>query len=222
LEESTPTVHVAELEFTPGDWPKDAPALRYITLRFSPLQGELFPQTPAEPALPSGQQSFDSTPVGPPVLKYLAVVTNRPMPPEDPSEKLKPEHMTASEAVRWHWRKAGTIEHVHYWMKDELGAGLLPTQHFGGNAAWFRINVLTYNVLTFLKRRALPPRFRTAQPKRLRFELFDMPGRLTFHQRQVTVDASADGGRIEELIVARGRLLAIHEARQTAATAPDP
>jgi hypothetical protein len=130
--------------------------------------------------------------------------------------------MSASEVVRWHWEKAGTIEHVHYAMKDELGAGILPTQQFGGNAAWFRINVLTYNVLTFLKRRALPQRFRRARPKRLRFEVFELPGRLTLHQRQLTVDASTESARVEELIAARGRLLEIYDSRQHQAEALDP
>lgn len=73
--------------------------------------------------------------------------------------------MSAPDLVRWHWEKAGTIEHVHWSMKDELGAGVLPSQRFGANAAWFRINAITYNLLTLLKRRALPERFRLARPK---------------------------------------------------------
>jgi hypothetical protein len=217
-------VHVTELEFTPGEWPKDASALRYVALRFTPLQGELFPvqgtgatvsdssQGPAAPAAASRAEPAPS--------KYLAVVTNRPLPPETAAEPAQPDQMAASEVVRWHWKKAGTIEHVHYAMKDELAAGVLPSQKFGGNAAWFRINVLAYNVLTFLKRRALPPRFRTAQPKRLRFELFNVAGRLTLHQRQLTVDAAMERTLVEELITARGRLLDIYDSRLplTAAT----
>lgn len=35
-------VDVAEVEFTPGDWPRDARPLRYIALRFTPRQQELF------------------------------------------------------------------------------------------------------------------------------------------------------------------------------------
>jgi len=54
-------VHVAEVEFTPGNWPKTAAPLRYVGLRITPLQHELFADR------------------GP---KYLAVVTNRPAPEE--------------------------------------------------------------------------------------------------------------------------------------------
>jgi len=180
-------VHLAEVEFVSGDWPKTALPLRYVTMRFSPLQGEL----------------FDASERG---LKYLAVVTSRPTPAEPGAPPIA-ESMSAADLVRWHWEKAGTIEHVHRAMKDELGAGVLPCQRFGANAAWFRLNVLTYNVLTFLKRRALPARYRDARPKRLRFEWFTMPGRLSFSGRQLTVEASSDPQRIDELIAARKCLL---------------
>jgi len=184
-------VHVAEVEFVTDGWPKTSVPLRYVAIRFTPIQREIFEQERG--------------------VKYVAVVTNRPQ-PADRGEPATPEEISAGDLVRWHREKAGTIEHVHRSMKDELGAGVLPCQRFGANAAWFRINALTYNVLTFLKRHALPARYRDARPKRLRFELFTMPGRLTFHQRQVSVDVSCDPVTIEELVAARKRLLDFHRA----------
>jgi len=185
-------VHVAEVEFVTDGWPKISEPLRYVAIRFTPIQQEIF----AEPGR------------GP---KYVAVVTNRPQPAE-PGEPKKNDEMSAADLVRWHREKAGTIEHVHRSMKDELGAGVLPCQKFGANAAWFRINVLAYNVLTFLTRRALPARYRDARPKRLRFEVFTMPGRLTFHQRQTSVNVSCAAAQVEELVDARRRLLHFHRA----------
>lgn len=187
-------VHVADVEFVTDGWPKESEPLRYVAIRFTPIQRELF------------EEKERGT-------KYVAVVTNRPEPAE-PGEPARPDEMSAADLVRWHREKAGTIEHVHRSMKDELGAGVLPCQRFGANAAWFRINVLTYNVLTFLKRRALPARYCDARPKRLRFELFTMPGRLAFHQRQLSVNVSCDSQRVEELVAARGRLLEFHRALQ--------
>ncbi|HEX7610338.1 MAG TPA: IS1380 family transposase, partial [Solirubrobacteraceae bacterium] len=146
-------VDLAEVEFTPGEWPRDAWPLRYLALRFTPCQQELFESKG---------------------VRYHAVVTNR-------------YELDAAELVRWHREKAGTIEHVHRVMKDELGAGVLPSARFGANAAWFRINALTFNVLTVLKRRALPERFRAARPKRLRYELFTLAGELAVHQSQLSV-----------------------------------
>ena len=182
-------VHVAEVEFTPGEWAKTATPLRYVALRFTPVQGELFAERG---------------------LKYLAVVTNRPA-PADPAHP-RADEMSAAALVQWHWEKAGTIEHVHRSMKDELGAGVLPSQRFGANAAWFRINAITYNVLTFLKRRALPPRLRDARPKRLRYELFTIAARLTLHQSQLAANLATSAVRAEELVLARQRLLETYEA----------
>jgi Transposase DDE domain group 1 len=188
-------VHVADVEFTPGDWPKTAAPLRYVGVRITPLQRELFERGP----------------------KYLAVVTNRPA-PEDTAAP-RGDELSAGELVRWHWEKAGTIEHVHRSMKDELGAGVLPSQRFGANAAWFRINAITYNLLTLLKRRALPERFRLARPKRLRFEIFSTPARLSVHQSQLSATLSARSARTAELVLARQRLLA---RRQDLGQSPEP
>ena len=54
----------------------------------------------------------------------------------------------------------------------------------GANAAWLRLAVLTYNVLTVLKRLALPPELLAARPKRLRFLIFHRSGKLVQHARQ--------------------------------------
>jgi hypothetical protein len=180
----TERVDVAEVEFAPGDWPKHALPLRYVAVRFTPLQAEMF---------------ATMTP------KHLAIVSNR-------------AEVEAGALVRWHWEKAGTIEHVHRVMKDELGAGVMPSSRFGANAAWFRINALTYNVLTVLKRRALPERLRDARPKRLRFELFTLPAKLTVHQSRLSIHTSAREERLQEVVTARGRLLAMLQARRAGQT----
>jgi hypothetical protein len=40
----------------------------------------------------------------------------------------------------------------------------MPTKYFGTNAALLRLAVLTYNLLTALKRLALPAEYPTARP----------------------------------------------------------
>jgi len=171
-------VHVAEMAFTPGDWPRDSHPLRYVAMRFTPAQHYLFEDR------------------GP---KYLAVVSNR-------------RELDIVELLRWHWQKAGTVEHVHRVLKDELGAGVMPCARFGANAAWFRINTIAFNIITALKRRALPERYRAARPKRLRFELFTIPARLVIHQSQLTVRASLDTERTRDMVETRQRLLKIAQA----------
>jgi hypothetical protein len=105
-------------------------------------------------------------------VKYFAVRTN----PWD----WKPKRL-----LERHREKAGSIEAAHAVIKNELAGGVLPCGRFGANAAWLRFAVLTFNVLTALKRLALPAELLTARPKRLRFLIFNTPGKLVRHARQV-------------------------------------
>ena len=110
-------------------------------------------------------------------LHYFAVVTNRT---EDGLTLLQ-----------WHRDKAGTVEHAHHVLKNELAAAALPSGKFGANAAWFRLNVLTYNLRTALKRLTLPGDLRTARPKRLRSLLFNTVGTVVAHARRTLLRLSA-------------------------------
>ena len=92
--------------------------------------------------------------------------------------------------LQWHRAKAGTVEHAHHVLKNELAAAALPSGKFGANAAWFRLNVLTNNLLTALKRLPLPGDLRTARPKRLRFLLFNTVGTVVAHARQTLLRLS--------------------------------
>ena len=99
--------------------------------------------------------------------------------------------------------KAGTIEAAHPVLKNELAAGVLPCGRFGANAAWLRLAVLTHNVLTALKRLALPAELLSARPKRLRFLFFHAAGRLVHHARQVLLRLAV---ALERLAVWRAAL----------------
>jgi DDE family transposase len=91
---------------------------------------------------------------------------------------------TVKKLLQWHREKAGSIEAAHDVIKNELAGGVMPCGRFGANAAWLRLAVLTYNLLTALKRLALPPELLTARPKRLRFLVFNTPGKLVHHARR--------------------------------------
>jgi hypothetical protein len=121
-------------------------------------------------------------------VHYFAVVTNRP---------------DAGLAIlQWHRQKAGTVEHTHHVLKNELAAAALPSGKFGANAAWFRLNVLTYNLLTALKRLTLPGDLRTARPKRLRFLLFNTVGKVVAHARRTLLRLS---GALQHALLVRVR-----------------
>lgn len=146
---------------------------------------------------------FDAT------LKHRAVVSNRwDVPPAD--------------LIRWHWAKAGTIEAVHDVTQNELAAGRPPSGRFGANAAWYRLALLTYNVCTVLRRRALPARFPAARPRRLRFEVFTIAAALTAHARQLTAQLGVPPLTAEELITARGKLRTLRTTLRAAEGATSP
>jgi hypothetical protein len=126
-------------------------------------------------------------------VKYYAVVTN----------DIERDGL---ELIHWHRAKAGTIEHTHDVLKNDLAAGVLPCGRFGANAAWLRLNVLTYNLLSVLRRSALPPAFERARPKRLRFHLFAVAATLIHHARQTYARVT---GALGELAV---RLSAVRRA----------
>lgn len=93
--------------------------------------------------------------------------------------------------LRWHREKQGTVEHGHGVLKNDLGGGVLPTGKFGANAAWWRLQVVTANLLELLKVSALPEELANARPKRLRFRLFCWAGRLITHSRYLILKLSS-------------------------------
>lgn len=127
-------------------------------------------------------------------VKHFAIVTNR-----------EGDGLTL---IRWHREKAGTVEHTHHVLKNELAAAALPSGKFGANAAWFRLNSLTYNLLSALKRVALPGDLLDARPKRLRFLVFNTVGKVIQHARRTLLRLTA-AVQQEILVVARSKILAL-------------
>ena len=147
----------AEINYVPsdGNWSKEhATPRRYLAIRIKPRQGEL---------LGDGTN-----------IKHFAIVTNR----------SDPDGGTGLDLIQWQRKKAGTIEHTHDVLMNELAGWCLPSQKFGANAAWLRMNVLLYNLLSAFKRVGLPEEMHDARPKRLRFLVLNTVGKVVRHARE--------------------------------------
>ena len=128
-------------------------------------------------------------------IKHFAILTNI-------------REWKAARLMQWHREKAGTIEAVHDVVKNELAGGVMPCKYFGANAAWLRLAVISHNVLTALKRLVLPAEMLTARPKRLRFLIFNTPGRLVHHARRILLRLATTVARIAAWVEAM-RLLPV-------------
>jgi len=85
----------------------------------------------------------------------------------------------AERLLKWHREKAGTVEHVHDEVKNALGGGHMPSQHFAANAAWFKLTLLTYNLASAIKGLCFSPEERTARFKRYRLLVVHLSGRMS-------------------------------------------
>ncbi len=96
---------------------------------------------------------------------FHAVITNQ-------------KEMDGGRLLDWHREKAGTVEHTHDEVKNGLGGGHVPSQRFGVNSAWFKISLLTYNLVSAIKGLCLEGEERTARLKRFRLLLIHVAGRM--------------------------------------------
>lgn len=101
---------------------------------------------------------------------YYAVVTNR-------------WEMDGEELLRWQRERCGSVEKVHDVVKNDLAGGVMPCGRFYANAAWWRLNCLCYNVISIMKRKALPQSFWPVRMKALRFHLIGVAGKVVSHAR---------------------------------------
>ncbi|MGB9408392.1 MAG: IS1380 family transposase [Terracidiphilus sp.] len=88
------------------------------------------------------------------------------------------QQLDGGRLLDWHREKAGTVEHTHDEVKNELGGGHMPSQRFGVNSAWFKISLLTYNVVSAIKGLCLEGEEQTARMKRFRLLLIHVAGRM--------------------------------------------
>jgi hypothetical protein len=102
--------------------------------------------------------------------------------------------------LAWQREKAGTIEHVHDEVKNALGGGHMPCQHFNVNAAWFKLSLVAYNVVSAVRRLALNETERTARLKRFRPLVINLAGRMSRFRCTLRLRLCAPKEAIERML----------------------
>ena len=87
--------------------------------------------------------------------------------------------------LQWQRERCGSVEKVHDVLKNDLAGGVFPSKRFFANATWWRLNLLAYNVVSVMKRKALPVSWWPARLKALRFHLLCIAGRVIEHGRRL-------------------------------------
>lgn len=102
----------------------------------------------------------------------------------------------------WHREKAGTIEHVHDAVKNQLAGGHVPSQKFGADAAWFKLALLAYNIASALTGLACADDelLRHAELKRLRLHLIHVAGRLSRSQCKLRLRFLATPDTVQRIL----------------------
>ncbi len=114
--------------------------------------------------------------------------------------------------LRWQRERCGTVEKVHDVLKNDLAGGVMPCGRYFANAAWWRLNCLCYNVISVMKRKALPPSFWPARMKALRFHLIGVAGKVVCHARSVFLKLKEGYRSFLSYREARSRLLVFSSA----------
>jgi len=96
---------------------------------------------------------------------FHAVITNR-------------KEIDGGRLLEWHREKAGTVEHTHDEVKNELGGGQMPSQRFGVNGAWFKLALLAYNLVSAMKGLCLEGEEQTVRLKKFRLLMIHLAGRM--------------------------------------------
>jgi Transposase DDE domain group 1 len=91
----------------------------------------------------------------------------------------------------------------------DTGMAKLPFRDFALNEVWLEISLIAQDLSAWTKPLALEDRLAACEPKRLRYQLLHVAGRLAFHARQAVLHLDRDWPWASELAAAFARLEAL-------------
>jgi Transposase DDE domain group 1 len=91
----------------------------------------------------------------------------------------------------------------------DTGMEKLPFRDFAMNAVWLELSLIAQDLLAWSKALCLDGELAACEPKRLRYRLLHVAGRLAFHARQAVLHLDRDWPWAAELAAAFDRLAAL-------------
>jgi hypothetical protein len=115
---------------------------------------------------------------------------------------------TAEEVVAWYNRRGECSENRIKELKLGLGMERMPCGDFWGNAAFFRIGVLAYNLFVMFKLKALPASWSRCQLVTVRWKLYQTAGKVVYHGNRLWLKVGRIWRGLFEDVRARTRAFA--------------
>jgi hypothetical protein len=116
---------------------------------------------------------------------------------------------TAEETLAWYNQRGDKSENRIKELKLGFGMERMPSGDFAGNAMFFRIGALCYNLFVLFKLLALSSEWRSYQVQTVRWRLYQVAGKVVRHARQMVLRVAKWAYEILAEVRARCRELAI-------------
>jgi len=126
---------------------------------------------------------------------YQAVITNR-------------DDLASKDLIHWH-RKRADSENIIKELKHGFSLKKLPCGDLLANAAFFQINILSYNLVQAFKLLVLPQSWHSLTIKTLRFRLLHLGAIVTQHARNLILKLPSHHPYRETLVHSRYRIMGI-------------
>lgn len=103
---------------------------------------------------------------------------------------IEAEEQSAQEVV-WTYNERATIENHISGIKNGIGLERLPSGDFKGNAVYFAIGIMTYNLFQAQKALTMPEEWKNKTIKSIRWMFVETPAKLIEHGRRIILKIAA-------------------------------
>jgi hypothetical protein len=115
----------------------------------------------------------------------------------------------SAQEVIWHYNQRAHIENHIKELKGGFGMESMPSGNFAGNAVWFAIGVMSYNLFIAQKLFTLPEDWQNKTIKSIRWLLVEVAGKWIEHGRQVILKLAAGKKKFDIYLQMRQRIYAL-------------